>query len=63
VFDVGCRMVLSYDAYSETIEEKEQQDNEIQNIKQEMIMMQESHREILGLLKDPLKLIKVLKGR
>jgi hypothetical protein len=43
VFDVGCRILLTYDAYSETIEEKEQQDSEIHNIKQEMIMMQESH--------------------
>jgi hypothetical protein len=60
-FCASCRMVLTYDSYSETIEEKEQKDNEIQNIKQQMILMQESHKEILGLLKDPSKLIEILK--
>ena len=32
-FCAKCRMVLTYDAYSETVEEKEQKDNEIQNLK------------------------------
>jgi hypothetical protein len=54
-FCAKCRMVLTYDAYSETIEEKEKKDNEIHNMKQQMIIMQESHKEILGLLKDPSK--------
>src|SRR5215467_8208019 len=60
-FCARCRMVLTYDAYSETIEEKEQKDNEIQNMKQQMMSMQESQKEILHLLKDPLKLMEVLK--
>jgi len=60
-FCAKCRMVLTYDAYSETIEEKEHKDNEIQNLKQQMMTMQESQKEILDLLKDPLKLMEVLK--
>ncbi|MGA9152815.1 MAG: zinc ribbon domain-containing protein [Candidatus Nitrosopolaris sp.] len=60
-FCAKCRMVLTYDAYSETIEEKEQKDHEIQNLKHQMMSMQESQKEILDLLKDPLKLMKVLK--
>jgi hypothetical protein len=60
-FCAKCRMVLTYDAYSETVEEKERKDNEIQNIKLQMMSMQESQKEILDLLKDPLKLMEVLK--
>ncbi|MFY9873386.1 MAG: zinc ribbon domain-containing protein, partial [Candidatus Nitrosopolaris sp.] len=60
-FCAKCRMVLTYDACSETVEEKEQKDNEIQNLKQQMMSMQESQKEILDLLKDPLKLMEVLK--
>jgi hypothetical protein len=61
-FCTKCRMVLTYDAYSETIEEKDQKDNEIQNLKQQMISMQESQKEVLELLKEPAKLLAVLKN-
>jgi hypothetical protein len=54
-------MVLTYDAYSETVEEKERKDNEIQNMKLQMMSMQQSQKEIRDLLKDPLKLMEVLK--
>ena len=53
-------MVLTYDAYSETIEEKDQKENEIQRLKEQMISMQDSQKEILDLLKDPSKLIQIL---
>jgi hypothetical protein len=36
-------------------------DNEIQILKLQMKTLQESHKEILGLLKDPSKLIEILK--
>ncbi|MDQ6866074.1 MAG: site-specific integrase [Thermoproteota archaeon] len=62
-FCAKCRMVLTYDAYSETIEEKDQKDTEIQNLKQQMISMQDSQKEILGLLKDPSRLMEILKER
>jgi hypothetical protein len=54
-------MVLTYDAYSETIEEKQVKDKEIENLKNQMAFMQEAQREILDLLKDPTKLLQVLK--
>jgi len=60
-FCTKCKMVLTYDAYSETIEEKDQKDNEIQRLKEQMISMQDSQKEILDLLKDPSKLIQILK--
>ncbi|PWU79206.1 MAG: hypothetical protein DLM72_18670 [Candidatus Nitrosopolaris wilkensis] len=60
-FCAKCRMVLTYDAYSETIEEKDQKENEIQNLKQQMISVQESQKEICDLLKDPVKLMAALR--
>ena len=54
-------MVLTYDAYNETIEEKQIKDKEVENLKNQMVSMQEAQREILDLLKDPAKLLQVLK--
>jgi len=59
-FCAKCRMVLTYDAYK-TVENQKEKDNEIQNMKQQMMSMQESQKEIVDLLKDPLKLMEVLK--
>jgi len=60
-FCTQCRMVLTYDAYSETIEEKQIKDKEVENLKNQMVSMQEAQREILDLLKDPVKLLQILK--
>ena len=54
-------MVLTYDAYSETMEENMNKDKEILNLKERMNVMQESQNEILKLLKDPVKLLETLK--
>ena len=54
-------MVLTYDAYTETIEEKQIKDKEVENLKNQMVSMQEAQREILDLLKDPAKLLQILK--
>jgi integrase/recombinase XerD len=59
-FCAKCRMVLTYDAYNETIEEKQIKDKEVENLNQ-MVSMQEAQREILDLLKHPAKLLGVLK--
>ena len=53
--------VLTYDAYNETIEEKQDKDREVQGLKEEMVLMQQAQKEILDLLKDPTKLLDVLK--
>ena len=60
-FCAKCRMVLSYDAYNETIEEKQDKDGEVRCLKEKMLLMQESQKEILDLLKDPAKLLDFLK--
>ena len=52
-----CKMVLTYDAYNETVEEKQDKDREVQSLKDQMRLMQESQTEILTLLKDPTKLM------
>ena len=60
-FCAKCRMVLTYDAYNETVEEKEDKGKEIDKMKEQMRLMQESQTEILALLKDPEKLSEILK--
>jgi len=60
-FCTHCRMVLTYDAYNETIEDKQIKDKEVENLRNQMASMQEAQREILDLLKDPAKLLQVLK--
>ena len=60
-FCAKCRMVLTYDAYSETMEENMNKDKEILTLKERMNTMQESQKEILELLKDPTKLLEALK--
>ena len=60
-FCAHCRMVLTYDAYNETIEEKQIKDKEVENLRNQMVSMQEAQREILDLLKDPAKLLQILK--
>jgi hypothetical protein len=55
-----CKMVLTYDAYNETAEEKQDKDREVQSLKEQMRLMQESQTEILALLKDPTKLMAAL---
>ena len=52
-FCAKCRMVLTYDAYSETIEKKQEKETEVQKLKEQVRLMQESQTEILALLKDP----------
>ena len=60
-FCAKCRMVLTYDAYNETVEEKRDKDREVESLKEQMLSMQEAQKEILDLLKDPAKLLEVLK--
>jgi hypothetical protein len=60
-FCAKCRMVLTYDAYSETVEEKAEKDKEVELLKEQVSSMQSAQKEILELLKDPDKLLAVLK--
>src|SRR5215467_12001102 len=54
-----CRMVLTYDAYNETVESQQEKDSEVQNLKDQMRFLQESHKEILECLKHPQKLAQI----
>ena len=60
-FCTKCRMVLTYDAYSETIERQQEKETEVQKLKEQMRLMQESQTEILALLRDPEKMSEILK--
>jgi hypothetical protein len=62
-FCAKCRMVLTYDAYSETIDKQQEKETEVQKLKEQVRLMQESQTEILALLKDPGKLIAALNGK
>jgi len=44
-FCAKCRMVLTYDAYSETIEEKEVKNKEVENLKAQVTTIQESQKQ------------------
>jgi integrase len=59
-FCAKCRMVLTYDAYSETVEEKEVKDREIGELKTQVATIQESQKELLDLLKEPAKFLMLL---
>jgi integrase len=60
-FCAKCRMVLTYDAYNETVQEKAEKDKEVQTLKEQVSSMQSAQKEILELLKDPDKLLSALK--
>jgi integrase len=61
-FCAKCRMVLTYDAYSDTVEDIQIKDNEVKNLKEQMAAMQEAQKEILDLLKDPIRLAEAVKA-
>jgi integrase len=60
-FCAKCRMVLTYDAYTETLEEKQVKDREVENLKTQMAAIQDAQREVLEMLKDPTKILAILK--
>ena len=58
-FCIKCRMVLTYDSYSKTLEEKEKQENRIQQLEIEIQQIKQGQQELLELLKHPEQLIKI----
>lgn len=62
-FCVKCRMVLTYDAYNETIEDQKVKGDELLTMKKQIAALQamhESEKELLDLLKDPRKLLEIV---
>jgi integrase/recombinase XerD len=47
-----CRMVLTYDAYSETIEEQTKKDKQIDQMQQQMLQQQTMLNDVMQMLKD-----------
>ncbi len=56
-------MILSYDAYTETVCEKEEKDERITTLESEIRLMKQGQQELLELLKDPEKLIGMLQKK
>jgi hypothetical protein len=54
-------MVLTYDAYNETVEDQKQKEDEIKKLQEQFNMMQSAQEEMLEMLKDPRKLLAALK--
>ena len=53
-FCAKCRMVLTYDAYSETVEDIQIKDNEVKNLKEQMEQCKKHRRKSLIYLRIPL---------
>jgi ribosomal protein L40E len=53
-----CKMIMSYEGYQEALESKKQKEDEIKTMKEQMSSMQEAQKEILDLLKDPVRLFR-----
>ncbi len=58
---MGCKVILVYDEYLKAIERQEQKYNEIEEMKKQMEIIIAGHKELLSLLKDPEKLIRILR--
>jgi hypothetical protein len=52
-------MVLTYDSYSKTLEEKGKQENRINQLEIEIQQIKQGQQELLELLKHPEQLIKI----
>jgi hypothetical protein len=61
-FCAKCRMVLTYDAYTETLEENQIKGKKLQSLEDSIRSLQESHREILECMKYPEKLAHIAKA-
>ena len=59
-FCIKCKLVLSYDAYTQVLEKEKEKESEIELMKQQIAMLRESHKEILECLKYPQRLAQIL---
>ena len=61
-FCAKCRIVLTYDAYSETIEEKQRKDKDIESLSEDITLLKEAVSDMQELLRDPGKLAEISKA-
>ncbi len=59
-FCVECKMILTFDAYSETLSKDREKELEIKSMQDKMTAIEVSQREIADLLKEPAKLLEIL---
>jgi hypothetical protein len=59
-FCIKCKMILSYDSYTEILEKQNEKESEIQIMKQQIQMLTESQKEILECMKYPERLNQIL---
>jgi integrase/recombinase XerD len=57
-----CRMVLTYDAYSDTLESEKKKQDEVNAMSEELASLKESQQEILDLLRSPKQLLKLIES-
>jgi integrase len=55
-FCAKCRMVLTYDAYNETIDEKQNKEKDVENLKEQVDLLKDAVLDMQQLLKNPDKL-------
>jgi integrase len=58
-FCIKCRMVLTYDSYNKTLEEKVKQENRINQLEMEFQQIKQGQQELLELLKHPEQLMRI----
>jgi integrase/recombinase XerD len=56
-----CRMVLTYDTYSETIEDKQSKEEDVRSLREDITLLKEALSDVQQLLKDPSKLSEISK--
>jgi hypothetical protein len=60
-FCCKCTMIMSYEGYQEALESQKQKEDQIKKMQEQFDMMQSAQKEMLEMLKDPDKLLAVLK--
>jgi integrase/recombinase XerD len=61
-FCAKCRMVLTYDAYSETIEEKQRKEKDVESLREDITLLKGAVSDMQQLLRDPGKLAEISKA-
>jgi integrase/recombinase XerD len=56
-----CKMIMSFEGYQEALESQKEKESEVQSLKNQMRLLEESQKEILECLKYPEKLAQIAK--
>jgi hypothetical protein len=61
-FCAKCRMVLTYDAYSETTVEKQRKEKDVESLREDITLLKEAVSDMQQLLRYPGKLAEISKA-